>query len=70
MLHRIPTFLGKGKGPDFFKYYVTKEAKFKIDIFAMSVHKNQSRFECQPIRKQYFEIWIDIYKQTWKKDDF
>ena len=66
MVLLITTFLGKGKGLDFSKQYFTKEAKFKTNIFAISVHKNQSRFECQLIRKTYFEIWINIYKQTFK----
>ena len=30
----------------------------------MSVRKNQSKFECQPIKEQYFEIGVDFYTLT------
>ena len=32
-----------------------------VIFFTVSVHKNQFRFECRPIRKPYFEIGIDFY---------
>ena len=35
----------------------------------MSVHKNQTKFEWRPIRKQYFEIWIDFQSLTPQKQD-
>jgi hypothetical protein len=40
-----------------------EEPSLKFTFFAVSVRKNQSRFECRPIRKQYFEILIDFYAQ-------
>ena len=32
----------------------------EVNFFVMSISKNRSKFECRPIRKQYFEIWIDF----------
>ena len=29
-------------------------------FFVMSASKNRSKFECRPIRKQYFENWIEF----------
>ena len=37
-----------------------RSAKIKSLFFEMSVRKNQSKIECQPIRKKYFEIMIDL----------
>ena len=42
----------------------------KSSFFAVSVRKDQSKFELRPTRKQYIEIWIDFYKLTRQKDDF
>ena len=33
----------------------------------MLASKNQTKFESQPIRKQYFEIWINFYMLTWQE---
>ena len=37
--------------------------QFSVTVL-MSVLKNQSRFECSPIKKQYFEIWIGFKSWT------
>ena len=41
-----------------------------VIFFAMSAHKNQSRFECRLKRKQCLEIWIDSYTLTQRKRRF
>ena len=44
---------------------VLKEMQsLELIFYIVSVRKNQSRFKWQPIRKQYFDIWIDFYLLT------
>ena len=38
---------------------VFKHGEYKRVV--LLARKNQSKFEWRPIRKQYFEIWIDFY---------
>ena len=38
-------------------------------FFAISVRENQSKFEFQPIRTHYFEIWIVFYTLPWQEKD-
>ena len=47
---------------------IQRKAKLKIHLFfAVSMSKNQYKFEWQSIKKQYFEIWIDLYALAWQK---
>ena len=50
-----------------FYQFLTKEV-FCQEVTFLSC-KNWSKFECQPIRKQYFEIWIDICLLIWQKNE-
>ena len=35
----------------------------------MRISKNQSKFECRLIRKQYIELMIDFYVLTFREKD-
>ena len=49
------------------KAFWSRTSISKKPPFFMSACKNWSKFECQPIRKQYFEIWINFCLLTWQK---
>ena len=40
---------------------MNKSQELKIAFFNLSMCKNESKYEGQPIRKQYFDIWIHFY---------
>ena len=44
-----------------------EESSLKLIYFAVSVQKHQPRFECRPIRKQYFEN--ATHAVAWQNDD-
>ena len=47
------------KAPSEYRAYKKlKRAKFKSHFFAMSGCKINPKFQCHPIRKVFFEIWI------------
>ena len=41
----------------------------KILLLVVTAHKCWSKFEFQPIRKQYFVIWIEVYVLAWQEKD-
>ena len=43
---------------------MNKSQELKVYFFIMSMRKNESKYEGQPIRKQYFYIWIHFYALT------
>jgi hypothetical protein len=57
------TYNNKIKAPS-----AKEKPSLKVIFFDVSVHKNQSRFEWPPIRKQYFEILIDFKELRWQKN--
>ena len=44
-----------------------KKCYAKKSHFSSARKKNWFEFECQPIRKQCFDIWINFYVLTWRK---
>ena len=52
-----------------FKQFSSKEVFCQeVTFFVMSIRKNyRSKFECRPIRKQYFEIWFNFCVMTLRK---
>ena len=41
-------------------FHAKEGPSLKVTFSAMSVRKNQSRFDCRSIKKYYCEIWIDF----------
>ena len=46
---------------------VKEQTSVKVIFFAVSESKNQSRFVWRPIRKQYFETWIEFLHADMKR---
>ena len=47
------------------------QTSLKVFFLIMSMLKIESKFECRPNRKLYFEIWIYFYAMTsWQKETF
>ena len=50
--------------------HYTQKKTSKVIFYAVSVSKNQFRFECPSTGRQHFEIWTDFYALTLQKNDF